>query len=354
MAYADGHISEEEVRLLAEMARGMGLEQEEFGKLIERISELDYYIPEDEAEREYELRMAVLTMITDGNIDPREYRSLMAFAERMEIESTYVDQVIDYYLKKQEERLINLGIYKNLYLVAAADGEISPREAALLQEAADTLGLVQEDIDRVKEAWPDLSLMIPEDEDERRYLLENLVYMMMIDGEIDEQEYEVCAVFARSIGVDETQIEAIIAAYEARKQQQAGDLGEADKLASTDVYLDTFNALSKARVSAGEVAQIMQEIVAERDFQRVVFPIVEVEKALFDLIWLTYVRAVALNREMRIRIPLILDLAVKRDSLRELRAELIGNEHACARDAVEVDQWSLAEVRRALQAYFGT
>lgn len=351
MANADGDINEQEIELLAEMARGMGLNQEEFGEKVAQVNELDFIIPEDEAEREHELRMVVLTMITDGNIDPREYKSLLRFAESMEIEQEYVDTVVNFYVEKQKERLENLNIFQNLYIVAAADGQIGPKEAAFLQEAAETLGLLQSDIDYVSRNVDHLELIIPEDEEEAYYSLRNLVYMMIIDGEIDDKEMELCVKFAESIGYGEEKITLIITEYESLKGKLDEEWTQVWR-ANVDIYLDLFLTLDEINIAPKEVLRQAHGILNDRNFDALPFAAEKENRALYELIWICTIRAYELNRDMMLEIPLQWDLVIKTSSWRELQSTMLQKEEEHGETAIPLLDMKLSDIQNDLKTYF--
>ncbi len=351
MAHADGMINEEEIRLLAEMARGMGLAQEEFGEKIQQISDLDFIIPDDEAEREHELRMVVLTMITDGKIDPREYRSLLKFASLMGIPREYVDQVVEFYVLKQEERLANLGIFQNLYLVAAADGKIDEKEEALLMKAAESLNLMPSDFEYVKENLSRLDLVIPEDDEERRISLRNLVFMMMIDGHIDDEEYALCAKFARKIGLGEERVRLIMDEYEKEMAHHAADQ-ETLIENNIDAILDIFNALKALSIPVSSQVSLIRYILNTRNFKQRNFKEDPKDKALYDLMWLAFVHVISSNQEMMVLLPLHLDLAAKNENWRELQSLLIESERKHGTVLINIVDRSLEEVQEELKEFY--
>ncbi|MEL6194303.1 MAG: TerB family tellurite resistance protein [Bacteroidota bacterium] len=351
MAHADGEFREEEIRLLAEMARGMGLSQDEFGEIIENVDKLDFIVPEDEEECEHELRMVVLTMITDGEIDPREYKSLLRFANQMNISKEYVDKVIDFYLHKQKERLQNLAVFQNLYLVAIADGEIDDKEEALLLEAAETLGMMQSDLDYVYENAANLELIIPEDEDEMEQSLRNLIYMMIIDGDIDDREYKICLSFAESIGYGEEKIGMIINEYEEQKQKEQEER-EIILQANIDVYLDLYNDLKKVPKAPTEIIDLVEEMAVSQRWDTLIGPDESHDVAFYSLMWLLYTRIVGMNHDMLVMLPLHLDLARKKNHLGDLHKFMLEAEQRHGRTYIKLPEKKLPEIKAELKEFF--
>ncbi|MEL6653990.1 MAG: TerB family tellurite resistance protein, partial [Bacteroidota bacterium] len=226
IAFADGVWHEREKALLQEAANSMGLEKAEITPILDNIEELDFVIPENEGERYLELRMVVLMMVHDGKLDKREYAGCLEFARRMNIEQSYLDEVVEFYQTKEKERIRHLGMFQNLYIVAAADGEIGPQEERLLLQVAENLGLSQRDVESVARRYPDFDFVIPDNEEEAYYSLKNLVFMMIADGTIKDREFSLCLRFAEMIKMDRTAVEQILDEYEEHRQIREGDPGE--------------------------------------------------------------------------------------------------------------------------------
>ena len=321
IAYADGVLGEEEVRFLEETAEAMGLPQEATQLCIREGAHLDFAIPDTEADCYLELRMVVLMMLADGEMGAREYERCRQLAERMGIDEVYLQEIIALYLAKREEQVKNLGIFQNLYLVAAANGHISPEEQEFLLEVAHNLGLSQAEVDEVMDRYPDLDFVIPEDREEAFFSLKNLVYMMIVDGEIDAQEYALCLRFAGEIGLGKAEIEGILNEYEALRREREAQQSEVDRY-NLDVYLDVYNGV---RALDEPLRDLLARVVqAARDFSpqaREIAP-----PAFCDLLWLAYVRAPLINREAEVLLPVYFDLVRVSDNLKPLIDFLIENE----------------------------
>ncbi|RMG65094.1 MAG: hypothetical protein D6722_16255 [Bacteroidetes bacterium] len=321
IAHADGALGEAEIRFLEESAEAMGLNWEEVQTLVQQGPDLDFSIPSTEADCYLELRMVVLMMLADGDLAPQEYARCRQLAERMGIDETYLKEVISVYQAKREEQLKNLGIFQNLYLVAAANGHISPEEEEFLLEVAHNLGLHQDEVDDLMARYPDLDFIIPEDREEAFFSLKNLVYMMIVDGEIDAQEYALCLRFARRIGLGETEIEGILNEYEDLRKERKAHQSEVDYY-NLDIYLDVFNAVRKLDVSMADLLRQVEQVA--RDYSPHALHLGP--DAFCDLLWLAYVRAPLINHEVAVLLPVYIDLVRISNNPKPLIDFLIENE----------------------------
>ena len=85
-----------------------------------------------------------------------------------------------------------LGQLKNLVMLASAN--ITP-----------------EDFNQVMENPDSINIVLPEDEDTKLAYLRDMVAMMMIDGELDEQEMAICKLYAMALGYRGIIVDGMIA-----------------------------------------------------------------------------------------------------------------------------------------------
>ena len=81
----------------------------------------------------------------------------------------------------------------NLMSIAGIDGNISEDEKNVIVNIAQDLGLTEEEFDKCIGIWQNvdetkLETIVPDSVDEAYQFLKNMVLVMMIDGEIDENE----------------------------------------------------------------------------------------------------------------------------------------------------------------------
>jgi len=317
IAFVDGHLHPEERKWLLESASGMGITDEERDRLMNQGQRLDFIIPREEADCYIELRMVVLTVSADGMITEREWRGCQKLAERMGIPETYLEEIRDFYQEKQQERNEHLAIFQNLYLIAAADGIIGPAEQELLLEVARNLGLGQPDLELVLDSDTPLDFIIPEDEEERYFSLKNLVYMMVVDGEIDENEYQLCVSFAKRIGLGQEAVEKIIAEYESLRDERATQQSEVEAF-NLDVYLDVYHAFSQLKLSVEAWLDHLREMEKTGRWQNPEPVREEEEVAALRFFWLLLVRSFQLSDEAEMMIPIYLDLSRSKRNFHDL------------------------------------
>ncbi len=103
-----------------------------------------------------------------------------------------------------------LAYFQNLYIVAAADQQLSKEETNFLVEVAQIMGISSEQSTQIMTNRQDLDFIIPETEQERNIQLEDIITMMIIDRKIHEREYNLCLKFAEKIGHDRKSFEQIM------------------------------------------------------------------------------------------------------------------------------------------------
>jgi uncharacterized tellurite resistance protein B-like protein len=351
MAHADGVIHENEISVLAELAGNLGMDPEKASEMIANAANMNFIIPESQEEKLNELRRVVLIMITDGEIHPDEYAKCLLLAQALEINQTYLDKIIDFYQEKQKEHTNHISIFQNLFLVAAADGDLTEREEEFLREVADNLGLAPSDIDHILSNHKDLDFIIPEDEEERFFSLKNLVYMMVIDGEIQDSEYNLCLNFAERIGMGEEDIENILEEYEQIRKERLANQSEVDSY-NIDVCLDIFNALGKLNITVTETIDRINHCRETLVFSLSEGASIEDNRIFCEFLWLLFIRASNLSREHREFIPLLLELARQQNNLLEIREYIIELEKSNGGTIITLPDLPSEQISQDLVKYF--
>ena len=111
--------------------------------------------------------------------------------------------------KAQEQQ--SLGQLKNLVMLAAADGQVTDSELAVLLAVASRENISPEEFNNVIENPDSISITLPEDEDTKLAYLRDMVALMMVDGELDEQELAICKLYAMALGYRGSIVDGMIA-----------------------------------------------------------------------------------------------------------------------------------------------
>lgn len=104
-----------------------------------------------------------------------------------------------------------LGQLKNLVMLAAADGKVTDSELAVLLAVASREDISPEAFNRVIEDPDSVTINLPEDEDTKLAYLRDMVALMMVDGELDEQELAICKIYAMALGYRSSIVDGMIA-----------------------------------------------------------------------------------------------------------------------------------------------
>ena len=111
--------------------------------------------------------------------------------------------------KVQEQQ--RLGQIKKLVMLAAADGQVTDSELAVLLAVASRENISPEEFNNVIENPDSISITLPEDEDTKLAYLRDMVALMMVDGELDEQELAICKLYAMALGYRGSIVDGMIA-----------------------------------------------------------------------------------------------------------------------------------------------
>ena len=109
---------------------------------------------------------------------------------------------------KDQQRL---GQLKNLVMLASADERLTDSELAVLLAVASRENVTPEEFNNVIENPDGVTIELPQDEDTKLAYLRDMVAMMMVDGELDEQELAICKIYAMALGYRGSIVDGMIA-----------------------------------------------------------------------------------------------------------------------------------------------
>lgn len=104
-----------------------------------------------------------------------------------------------------------LGQLKNLVMLASADERITDSELAVLVAVASRENITPDEFNKVIEDPDSVEISLPEDEETKLAYLRDMVAMMMVDGELDEQELAICKLYAMALGYRGSIVDGMIA-----------------------------------------------------------------------------------------------------------------------------------------------
>ena len=113
--------------------------------------------------------------------------------------------------KNNTQEQLRLGQLKNLVMLASADEKVTDSEMAVLLAVASRENITPEEFNRVIENPDSVNITLPEDEETKLAYLRDMVAMMMIDGELDEQELAICKLYAMALGYRGSIVDGMIA-----------------------------------------------------------------------------------------------------------------------------------------------
>lgn len=192
-----------------------------------------------------------------------------------------------------------MGHVINLMSIAFADGNIVDEEKQFIFNVAEDLGLTQEEFDHCLAIWKEtdegqLGFATPETDDEKIAFLKNMTLMMMLDGEIDENERQYIVNAAEHYGFNGEQAVDYLIDQIHEEYGGGGDAEEEDDLFE---YVDDEQNISSVRYD---------------------FELKHIEDA-FDTIYLSALR----NEEARNIFLAIPDIDTRLYRLKEEQLELV-------------------------------
>lgn len=100
--------------------------------------------------------------------------------------------------------------FRNLIALAVADGKLDESEKKLLDAIASRIGLTEKEALKVLNSPKKVKFTPPSKPEERFEQLYDLVLLMMVDGDIDEDEMEYCRRMAIAYGFKTAAIDELV------------------------------------------------------------------------------------------------------------------------------------------------
>ena len=121
---------------------------------------------------------------------------------------------------KDQQRL---GQLKNLVMLASADEKVTDSELTVLIAVASRENITPDEFNKVIEEPDSVNIVLPEDEETKLAYLRDMVAMMMVDGELDEQELSICKIYAMALGYRGSIVDGMIAGVIDKLDAEASD-----------------------------------------------------------------------------------------------------------------------------------
>lgn len=107
-------------------------------------------------------------------------------------------------------RKIRLEHFVNLVAIAAADGYLDAREREFLVERAEENGMKAEEFDSIINDADKLQFVVPLNQVECEEQLNDAIFMSIVDGDISEQEYNLCLSLAHRLGIEPQEVDEVV------------------------------------------------------------------------------------------------------------------------------------------------
>lgn len=109
-------------------------------------------------------------------------------------------------------RTQNTSLFKLMFCVAAADGQLTPSEIQLLQESSKKFGISESKFQEIAKELSDgkYSFAVPEDQKDRENQIKALVSMAKADGCVDNNELEIIKEVASKFGLGESFVDNLV------------------------------------------------------------------------------------------------------------------------------------------------
>lgn len=99
---------------------------------------------------------------------------------------------------------------KNLIVVMLADGKIDDNEKVHLGRVCNRYGITPKQLEDILKKPQNIKFTVPQNPNDRMQQLIDIVWMMLIDGDIDQREMDVCITMATKMGFRPTAVPQLV------------------------------------------------------------------------------------------------------------------------------------------------
>ena len=116
--------------------------------------------------------------------------------------------IFDFFSSK--EKRAKLSHLKNLVALSMADGKVEKSELAAIAAICSREGLTEDDLQKCLNNPDSINFVPPTDDKTRLRYIQDMLLLMMSDGDIDENEMLVCKLTAEALGYKHEVIDAML------------------------------------------------------------------------------------------------------------------------------------------------
>lgn len=109
--------------------------------------------------------------------------------------------------KDKKEKMAHI---TNLISMARMDGEIAEVESNCIGNLAARFDLTEQEFRQCMEDSNKVVVEVPESDEDKVIFLRNLAYLMMVDGQVTEDEYKLLAYLVDQFGYEESAIKILV------------------------------------------------------------------------------------------------------------------------------------------------
>jgi uncharacterized membrane protein YebE (DUF533 family) len=99
---------------------------------------------------------------------------------------------------------------KSLLALAAADGYADTKELLLIATVAAREGMKSSELEEILRSGGNYKFTVPENDEKKLQYLKDMVSLMLVDGDIDDNEMAICKIVAQEFGYIPQVIDAVL------------------------------------------------------------------------------------------------------------------------------------------------
>lgn len=95
VAFADGVLDQKELEILGDKATDYGIDADLVQEVLDNAHNLVFEVPLNKFDKEEQLADVVYMAMIDGKVHEKEYELCLRISERLDMDKTYLDKIIE-------------------------------------------------------------------------------------------------------------------------------------------------------------------------------------------------------------------------------------------------------------------
>lgn len=335
------------VAAIQRAAGEMGFTPQEAEALLLASERASYQLPEQASEKDFELRVALLTLLEFGPLTEQGRAASLDFCRFLGLDITLPEALEQAFFAKSHKRHKEKTLYQNLRITLGRQIESGSSGQDYLDGVSGGMSISEKEI---QESAAENQLIAPETADEKEATIRHMLHMRLATDPEDEEMLNHIRSLSVEWGCSEQKFTAWVS--EVRKTFVADTRRRRDmERHNLDVYGVIFAAAKQLPWEPGQVAEWVLGIFQDKKVPLWPFSKKADNLALGQLAWLIWVRATRLDPACLVMVSIYLEMVKETNRFAALHQPLIDLEQTKGNNLIAILDLSLDQISEELNRF---